>query len=150
MARVSQPAMSIMVVSATPAWRNWRAALRRKSCGVVPVYLNRRPPHLHLLPVTVFSQLLQVNFPKPVSTHNFCQQSRKSLTGFWPRVSRGSLGFLTNTTISYNDDRELAELISEATKCFDSNEIARLKELTVSSRDSYTSAIAISQPIDTV
>jgi hypothetical protein len=51
---------------------------------------------------------------------------------------------VTNTIINYNDDRELAELISEATKCFDSKEIARLKALAESSRDGHTSAITIS------
>src|SRR6266700_6012793 len=96
--RVDQPAMAMMVVSATPASRSCLAALRRKSWGVLPLYLKARLPHLHLSPSPTFSHLRQVNFPSPDLTHNFCQDSRKSLTGLLPfRVKRRSPGSLPIT-----------------------------------------------------
>src|SRR6266699_4006516 len=81
---VDQPATFIIVDSATPASRSNLAALRLKSWGVLPVYLNASLPHLHLFPSPTFWHLRQVSFPSDTLAHSFCQLSLKSLTGLLP------------------------------------------------------------------
>lgn len=53
-----------------------------------------------------------------------------------------------NVTNNYGDDRELAELVSEATAGFNPSVIERFKQLAGCSDDSHKSALTIPQTID--